>query len=425
MVNWIAGNWPDRFRCLVNHDGVFDMRSMYFATEELWFPEWEHGGPYWANPEGHEKHNPALHVEKWKTPMLVVHGAIDFRIPESQGLAAFTALQRQGIPSRLLYYPGREPLGAQAEQLDPVAPGGAALARPVAGGPVGRAGGTIAMSSAARCLWLAALALLAAAGCARMSDPSPETVPAPGATFDLAAAEIIDLSHAYDADTLYWPTSPSRFELQVLAHGMTEGGYFYSANAISTPEHGGTHLDAPIHFAEQGWTTAEIPLERLIGPAVVIDISERAAADPDTRLDGEDLFDWEADHGLVPEGAIVLLRTGWSRRWPDPLAYLGDDTPGDASNLHFPAYGEEAARTLVEERKVAALGVDTASIDHGPSTDFIVHQIANGANVIGLENLTQLELVPDTGAWVVALPMKIAGGSGGPARVVALLPPAG
>ncbi len=105
MINWIAGNWPDRFRCLVNHDGVFDMRSMYYATEELWFPEWEHGGPYWMNPEGHEKHNPVLHVDKWKTPMLVVHGANDYRIPESQGLAAFTALQRQGIPSRLLFFP--------------------------------------------------------------------------------------------------------------------------------------------------------------------------------------------------------------------------------------------------------------------------------------------------------------------------------
>ena len=105
MINWIAGNWLDRFRCLVNHDGVFDMRSMYYATEELWFPEWEHGGPYWANPEGHEKHNPALHVERWKTPMMVVHGARDYRIPESQGLAAFTALQRRGIPSRLLFFP--------------------------------------------------------------------------------------------------------------------------------------------------------------------------------------------------------------------------------------------------------------------------------------------------------------------------------
>ena len=105
MVNWIAGNWPDRFRCLVNHDGVFDQRMMYFATEELWFPEWEHGGPYWQNPEGYEKHNPVLHVDKWKTPMLVVHGALDYRIPESQGLAAFTALQRRGIPSRFLHFP--------------------------------------------------------------------------------------------------------------------------------------------------------------------------------------------------------------------------------------------------------------------------------------------------------------------------------
>ena len=264
-----------------------------------------------------------------------------------------------------------------------------------------------------------------AAACARVSEPPPETVPAPGATFDLAAAEIVDLSHPYDAETLYWPTSPSRFELEVLAHGMTDGGFFYSANAISTPEHGGTHLDAPIHFAEGRWSADEIPLERLVGPAVVIDISAQAAADPDYRLDGEDLFAWEAEHGLVPAGAIVLLRTGWSERWPDPLRYLGDDTPGDASGLHFPSYGEAAARTLVEERQVAVLGVDTASIDHGPSTDFIVHQIANGANVAGLENLTGLDRVPDTGAWVVALPMKIAGGSGGPARIIALVPPAG
>jgi dipeptidyl aminopeptidase/acylaminoacyl peptidase len=105
MINWIAGNWPDGFRCLVNHDGTFDQRMMYYATEELWFPEWEHAGPYWENPDAHERHNPANHVAKWKTPMLVIHGALDFRIPESQGLATFTALQRQGIPSRFLYFP--------------------------------------------------------------------------------------------------------------------------------------------------------------------------------------------------------------------------------------------------------------------------------------------------------------------------------
>ena len=105
MVNWIAGNWPDRFRCLVNHDGLFDLRMMYYTTEELWFPEWEHGGPYFANPEGHELHNPVHHVEAWKTPMLVIHGARDFRVPETQGFATFTALQRRGVPSKLLYFP--------------------------------------------------------------------------------------------------------------------------------------------------------------------------------------------------------------------------------------------------------------------------------------------------------------------------------
>ena len=105
MINWIAGNWPDGFRCLINHDGVFDNRMMYYATEELWFPEWEHGGPYWANPEGHEKHNPVNHVSEWRTPMLVVHGELDYRIPVTQALAAFTALQRQGVPSQFLYFP--------------------------------------------------------------------------------------------------------------------------------------------------------------------------------------------------------------------------------------------------------------------------------------------------------------------------------
>jgi dipeptidyl aminopeptidase/acylaminoacyl peptidase len=105
MINWIAGNWPERFRCLVNHDGTLDQRMMYFSTEELWFPEWEHGGPFWESPEGHERHNPVLFVDQWQTPMLVIHGALDFRLPETQGLAAFTALQRRGIPSRLLYFP--------------------------------------------------------------------------------------------------------------------------------------------------------------------------------------------------------------------------------------------------------------------------------------------------------------------------------
>jgi kynurenine formamidase len=117
----------------------------------------------------------------------------------------------------------------------------------------------------------------------------------------------------------------------------------------------------------------------------------------------------------------VLLRTGWSERWPDAKRYLGDDTPGDASRLHFPGYGADAARVLIA-RGVAALGVDTASLDHGPSSDFLVHRVANEAGVPGLENLANLAGLPETGATVIALPMKIAGGSGAPLRAVALVP---
>lgn len=254
------------------------------------------------------------------------------------------------------------------------------------------------------------------------SEPPQAAATPAAAGLDLATAGLFDLSHTYDETTLYWPTSPSRFERTVLAHGPTEAGYFYSAGAVATPEHGGTHLDAPIHFAAEGWTVDEIPLQRLTGPAVVIDVQDAAEADPDHRLTVAEVEAWEAEHGRVPTGAIVLLRTGWSRHWPDAMAYLGDDTPGDASDLHFPSYGAEAARLLIEERHVFALGVDTASIDHGPSTDFPVHRLAGERQVPGLENLTNLDVLPATGAWVVALPMKIGGGSGGPLRAVALVP---
>lgn len=154
---------------------------------------------------------------------------------------------------------------------------------------------------------------------------------------------------------------------------------------------------------------------------MVIDISAQASKDADYMLQPGDIAAWEAQHGKIPAGAIVVLRTGWSNRWPDTLAYLGDDTPGDASNLHFPSYGPDAARILVD-RGVVMLGVDTASVDHGPSQDFLVHRIVAAANVAGLENLTNLEHLPAKGAWVLALPMKLADGSGAPARVIALVP---
>jgi kynurenine formamidase len=245
---------------------------------------------------------------------------------------------------------------------------------------------------------------------------------APAGPLDLSGYELVDLTHAFDARTLYWPTSPTRFEVDTLAYGPAEGGYFYSSMAFSTPEHGGTHLDAPIHFAEGAQSSSEIPLERLIAPAVVLDVTAQAQADRDYRLTREDVLAWEGEHGVVPAGALVLLRTGWSRYWPDARAYLGDDTPGDASRLSFPSYGEDAARLLVEERRVGALGVDVASIDYGRSTDFMVHRIAGAQNVPGFENLTSLDRLPPTGALLIALPVKIGGGTGGPLRAVALVP---
>lgn len=239
---------------------------------------------------------------------------------------------------------------------------------------------------------------------------------------DLAAYRLVDLTQPFNEQTIYWPTSPSTFKLQRLAYGVTGAGFFFAANTFCAPEHGGTHLDAPIHFAQGRRTSDAIPLEQLVAPAVVIDVTMQAAADPDYRLTRDDVIGFEERHGRIRPGTIVLLRTGWSRFWPDRKAYLGDDTPGDASKLRFPSYGENAARLLVEERKVGMLGVDTASIDYGRSRDFMVHRIAMAQNVSGLENLTSLDQLPAVGATVIALPMKIEGGSGGPVRAIALVP---
>jgi kynurenine formamidase len=240
-------------------------------------------------------------------------------------------------------------------------------------------------------------------------------------SFDPAAYRMVDLTHAYSSKTVYWPTSPTKFTLDRLAFGKTDGGYFYAANSLCTPEHGGTHLDAPIHFGEGKRTADQIPLEQLIAPAVVIDVTAKANADRDYRLTADDVVQFEKRHGRIAAGTMVLLRTGWSRHWPNAKAYMGDDTPGDASKLSFPSFGVESAKLLVEDRRAGALGIDTASIDYGRSTDFTVHRLASARNVPGLENLTNLDQLPPTGAIVVALPMKIEGGSGGPLRAVALV----
>jgi len=248
------------------------------------------------------------------------------------------------------------------------------------------------------------------------------SIPAQAQVIDLAKSKFIDLSHSYNADTIFWPTSPIKFEHKELAFGDTPGGYFYSSYSFSMPEHGGTHLDAPIHFS-RGKNTAEIiPLKQLLTRVYVIDISGKAAANRDYRLTMADVRSFEAEHGEIVAGSSVLLRTDWSERWPNTKSYLGDDTPGDASKLRFPSFGIQAMQHLVETRKVGLVGVDTASIDYGKTTEFKVHQIVGGANIPALENLTNLSLLPPTGAFLIALPIKIEGGSGGPARVVSIVP---
>ncbi len=233
----------------------------------------------------------------------------------------------------------------------------------------------------------------------------------------------LDLTHAFDASTIYWPTEEG-FVLERGSEGRTDAGYYYAAHRMRLAEHGGTHLDAPIHFHEGGSTAERVPLERLIAPAVVVDARAACARNPDHALGVADLERFEAAHGRIPDGSALLLLTGFGARWPDRARYLGTGERGAAAlaKLHFPGLDPAAARWLVANRRLAAVGIDTASIDPGTSQRFESHQILFAAEIPAFENLARLDQLPASGAILIALPMKIAGGSGGPLRAVALLP---
>jgi len=232
--------------------------------------------------------------------------------------------------------------------------------------------------------------------------------------------ELVDLTYALSEDSLYWPNG-SPFEYEKQLWGAGEDGKWYAMGYFATPEHLGTHLDAPIHFAENGWTNAEIPLDRFMAPAVVVDISERAAIDADATLQPEDIDAWIEDHGDLPAGAIILVRTGWADKWPDWNGYYGSDDPFDTTTMHFPGVSPEGAARAIEVGAVG-VGVDTASIDPGNNLAFAAHRVLAEAQLFNLENLTNLDRLPEAGAYLVALPAKIEGGSGAPARVVGLVP---
>ncbi|HEY6400819.1 MAG TPA: cyclase family protein [Blastocatellia bacterium] len=234
-------------------------------------------------------------------------------------------------------------------------------------------------------------------------------------------SKIVDLTYVFDEKTIYWPTAKP-FQWEKESWGKSAGGYWYTAARYAASEHGGTHLDAPIHFGESRLAADEIPLSRLVAPAVVIDISEAAAKNADYLLTVEDIASWEKANGQIPDNSIALVRSGWGKFWPDRKRYLGADAPGDTANLHFPGVSREAAEFLAKQRKIDGIGIDTASIDYGQSKDFIAHQILNAANIYGLENVANLERLPAKGATLIALPMKIKGGTGGPARIIAITP---
>jgi len=265
-------------------------------------------------------------------------------------------------------------------------------------------------------LALLGLGLAAATSVACQADRPPATAGDAIAATARGQGRILDLSHTLSEKNPRWPGDTRGFEAQVHAR-PEEAGYF--TRSIWMLEHFGTHLDAPAHFPPGQSTVDRIPPQRLVGPAVVLDVRQQAAADADYRVVPGDVRAWEERHGVVPAGAIVLARTGWEVRWPDEQRYRNLDGSGV---MHFPGFSVEAAKLLIE-RGVSGLGIDTLSVDYGASKSFEVHRLSHAADLYHLENLANLSSLPESGAVLVVAPIKLEGGSGGPVRVFAFLPP--
>ncbi|MGZ9032813.1 MAG: cyclase family protein [Rhodospirillales bacterium] len=232
----------------------------------------------------------------------------------------------------------------------------------------------------------------------------------------------IDFTHPFNADSVYWPTA-KMFEKETVFAGHTGVGHYYSAFNFAAAEHGGTHIDAPIHFAEGALTVDRLPVEQLIGPGVVLDVTAQAAKDVDYLVTAADIEAHERAHGRIPAGAIVLINTGRAGLYPDRERYMGTAERGQeaVAKLHFPGLSKAGAELLVE-RRIGAVGIDTPSIDYGQSKTFEAHVALMTRNIAAFENVADMSALPPTGATIIALPMKIEGGSGGPLRLIARLP---
>jgi kynurenine formamidase len=226
---------------------------------------------------------------------------------------------------------------------------------------------------------------------------------------------VVDMTYTVNAKLPSWPGDDRVFETQVVATPEKDG---YFARSFWTLEHYGTHMDAPAHFAPGRATLDQIPVTHFFGPAVVIDVRKQVNQNSDYRLTADRVKQWEAENGRIPGGAIVLSRTGWASRWPNQKLYRTTDTSGV---MHFPGYSVESANDLIS-RVAVGLGIDTLRIDYGPSKSFEVHHLDLAQGLYNLENLANLDRLPSTGAFLIAAPMKLEGGSGGPVRVFAILP---
>ncbi len=239
---------------------------------------------------------------------------------------------------------------------------------------------------------------------------------------DLSGGRWIDLTHAFNAETVYWPTA-KMFEKETVFQGRTDGGFYYSAYNFSAAEHGGTHIDAPIHFAEGALPVDRLPVDQLIGPGIVIDVTRQVSKDVDYRVTAHDIEAHERAHGRIARGAIVLINTGRAGLYPDRETYMGtaERGPNAVAKLHFPGLSKEGAELLVA-RGIGAVGIDTPSIDYGQSKNFAAHVALMTANIPAFENVAALSDLPPRGATIIALPVKIEGGSGGPLRIIAHVP---
>ena len=236
--------------------------------------------------------------------------------------------------------------------------------------------------------------------------------------------EILEMTYVYDENAIYWPTARG-FELKKLGWEVGEAGYWYASNEYSASEHGGTHADAPIHFAENGRTIDKSPLEEWNGPAVKIDATVKCEENRDYLLLVSDIMDWEKVHGRIPDGAWVIMYTGIDTKYyPDKLKVLGTEKKGEEAlpELSFPGYSPESVEYLVNERQITGIAIDTPSIDYGRSKDFKVHRILFAADKLALENIANLDELPTKGATLYVIPMLIKDGTGAPARVFAVLP---